>query len=154
MEAELESFSVEERQKIFTFDRKRLKRNLADKLKSLQKLSHAATLPMEDVIDLCCDDEQECIMQSYLSQDAAIVQSSVSVPLQEVLMYPQYLHSTQVACVFVPLLSALIDSDNVLNVTDKMAGIYMLLVHPDQKVCTDMVVFVKMIAFPASMFTS
>lgn len=142
---EAQSYSVQERQRIFKFDRKRLQRNLADKLENLRKLSHGHstdgqpnthTLPMPvDFIDLNCDDEQDDIMQSYLSQDAAIVQSSVSVPLQEVLMYPQYLHSTEVARVFVLLLSALIDSDSELNVTEKMAGIYVLLVHPDEKVC-------------------
>lgn len=134
VEGEVQSCSIEEKQRIFNFDRKRLERNLSDKLESLEKLSHIATLPMADFIDLCCDDEQEYIMQAYLSQDAAIVHSSVSYSLQEVLMYPQYLHSIEVSRVFVSLLGALIDSNSMLNVTEKMAGIYMLLVHPDQKV--------------------
>ena len=130
----MQSCSVKEKQRVFTFDRKRLERSLKDKLESLEKLSHVATRPMADFIDLSCDDEQEDIMQAYLSQDAAIVHSSVSIPLQEVLMYPQYLHSTEVSRVFVSLLSTLIDSNSMLNVTEKMAGIYMLLVHSDQKV--------------------
>ena len=137
IEDEVLSCSAEEKQKIFCFDRERLQRILKEKLESVQKLSHVATLPATDIIDLSIDDdddENKYIIQSYMSQDATILHSSVSVPLREVLMYPQYLHSDKVSRVFVSLLSALIDSDGVMNVTEKMAGIYMLLVHPDEKV--------------------
>ena len=80
VEGEVQSCSVEERQRIFCFDRKRLEHNLRDKLASLQKLFHVAPFLMADFIDLSCDSEHKYIMQAYLLQDVSIIQSFVSVP--------------------------------------------------------------------------
>ena len=79
VEGEVQLCSVEERQRIFCFDRKCLGHNLRDKLASLQKVSRVAFL-MADFIDLSCDSEHKYIVQAYLSQDVSIIKSSVSVP--------------------------------------------------------------------------
>ena len=113
------------------------------KLKKLVYASDVARLEkyLGDVLAKCklnseelSEEEEEDMVMFWSTQRSSALQREFECPMLEILKYPRFLLNRRVNELFVSALDEMETIDRQLEVHGKYPGVYLLLVHPNQKV--------------------
>ena len=84
---------------------------------------------------LSCTLKEDTMPAFFGFGDGVELQSKLSIPLQEILNFPYLLWNKDLAKLAVKGLLSLEEAGSPLIVDGKLPGIYLLLIHPSDKVC-------------------
>ena len=116
-------FTNELKKLIYTSNVARLEKCLGDVLAKCRQSSEALS-----------EEEEEDMMMFWSTQRSSALQREFECPMLEILKYPRLLLNRQVNELFVLALDEMETIDQQLEVHGKYPGVYLLLVHPNQKV--------------------
>ena len=119
-------FAIDLKEQVYTSDVARLEKCLSSILTQCREHGHSG--------EELSEEDKEDMMMFWSTQRSTALQREFECPMMEILKYPRLLLNRRVNELFVSALDEMEAIDQQLEVHGKYPGVYLLLVHPSQKV--------------------